>query len=112
MFLAFPLDFQTRDIITQAVGHFGTIITWTSNSRCKSRLLLRCKVTLVRRIPRSLLVCEGNTRGNNGSSWIVPVFVLGPTQFADEFGADEDQIPPNGNQLLENAHFLNDNQNQ
>ena len=27
MFLAFLLDFQTRDIITQAVGHFGTIIT-------------------------------------------------------------------------------------
>ena len=51
----------------------------------------------MRRIPRSLLVCEGNTRGNNGSSWTVPVFVLGPTQFADEFGADEDQIPPNGN---------------
>ena len=72
VFLAFPLDFQTRDIITQVVGHFGTIITWTSNSRCKSRLLLRCKVTLVSRIPRSLLVYEGNAgviMAPHGQSW-------------------------------------------
>jgi hypothetical protein len=27
MFLAFPLDFQTREIITQAVGLFGSVIT-------------------------------------------------------------------------------------
>jgi len=66
----------------------------------------------VSKIPRSLLVCEGNVGGNNGSSWIVLAFVLGPTQFAYEFGADEDQIPPNGNLHLENAHFLNENQNQ
>lgn len=108
MFLAFPLDFQTRDIISQAVGH--TIITWTNNARCKSRLLLRCKVTLVSRIPRSLLICEGNVGGNNGSSWAVPVYVLSSLH-ADEFAADEDQIPPNGNPHPENAHFLNVNLN-
>jgi len=51
----------------------------------------------VSRIPRSLLVYEGNVGGNNGSSWTVLVFVLGLTQFTNEFGADEDQIPPNGN---------------
>jgi hypothetical protein len=111
MFLAFPLDFQTRDIISQAVGHFGTVITWTNNSRCKSRLLLRCKVTLVSRIPRSLLVCEGNAMGDNGSSWSVPVFVL-DSKHADVLGADEDQIPPNGNPHPVNGHFLNANQNQ
>lgn len=37
MFLAFPLDFQTRDIISLAVGHFGTVVTWTNNSMCKSK---------------------------------------------------------------------------
>jgi hypothetical protein len=26
MFLAFPLDFQTREIISQAVGLFGSVI--------------------------------------------------------------------------------------
>ena len=56
MFLAFPLDYQTRDIIEQAVGFFGSVITWTSNTNCKSRVLLRCQVTLVSRIPRSLLI--------------------------------------------------------
>ena len=61
------------------------------------------------RIPRSLLVYEGNAGGNNSSSWTVLVFVLGPTQFADEFSADEDYIPPNGNPHPENAHFLNEN---
>jgi hypothetical protein len=110
MFLAFLLDFQTRDIISQAVGHFGTIITWTNNTRCKSRLLLRCKVTLVSRIPRSLLVCEGNVGGNNGSSWSILVFVLNSQQ-TDEFAGDEDQIPSNGNPHPENPHFLNQEQN-
>lgn len=107
MFLAFPLDFQTREIISQAVGQFRTIITWTNNRRCKSRLLLRCKVTLVSRIPRSLLVCEGNPVGNHGSSWSVPVFVLNSHQ-TDALAADEDQIPPSGNPHPVNAHFLNE----
>lgn len=49
MFLAMPLDFQTCEIIAQAVGHFGTVTTWTNNSRCKSRVLVRCSVTMVSR---------------------------------------------------------------
>jgi hypothetical protein len=32
MFLAFPLDFQTREIITQAVGLFGSVINWIDNA--------------------------------------------------------------------------------
>lgn len=111
MFLAFPLDFQTREIISQAVGYFGTIITWTSNARCKSRILLRCKVTLVSRIPRSLLICEGNAVGDNGSSWSVPVFVLS-SQHNDNLAGDEDLIPPNGNPHPVSGHFLNVNQNR
>lgn len=89
MFLAFPLDLQTREIISHAVGFFGTVITWTGNSKCKSRILLRCKVTLVSRVPRSILVCEGNAVGDNGSSWSVPIFVLS-SQHTDEFVVDED----------------------
>jgi hypothetical protein len=46
MFLAFPLDFQTREIISQAVGLFGSVKNWIDNSRCRSRILLRCNVTL------------------------------------------------------------------
>jgi hypothetical protein len=57
-----------------------------------------------------LLICEGNVGGNNGSSWAVPVFVLS-SQHTNEFAADEDQIPPNGNPHPENAHFLNVNLN-
>jgi hypothetical protein len=76
MFLAFPLDYQTKEIISQAVGYFGSVITWTNNARCRSRLLLQCKVTLISRIPRSLLICQGTAIGNHGSSWSVPVFVL------------------------------------
>jgi hypothetical protein len=32
MFLAFPLDCQTRDILQKAVGLFGSVVTWTDNS--------------------------------------------------------------------------------
>jgi hypothetical protein len=49
--------------------------------------------------------------GDNGSSWSVPVFVL-DSKHADVLGADEDQIPPNGNPHPVNGHFLNANQNQ
>jgi hypothetical protein len=104
MFLAFPLDFQTRSIISQAVGLFGDVITWTDNSRCKSRILLRCKVTLVSRIPRSLIISEGSTVGATGNSWTVPVFVL-DSHLNDIEPADEDQIPPNGNPHPDNLHF-------
>jgi hypothetical protein len=105
MFLAFPLDYQTKEIISQAVGYFGSVITWTSNARCQSRILLRCKVSLISRIPRSLLICQGTTIGNHGSSWTVPVFVLSSNP-TDDFPGDEDQIPPNGNPHPVNPHFL------
>lgn len=63
MFLGFPLDFQTLDIISQVLGLFGTIATWTGNSRCRSRVLLRCRITQVNRVPRSLIIAEGNPIG-------------------------------------------------
>jgi hypothetical protein len=96
MFLAFPLDFQTRDIISQAVGLFGSVKNWIDNSRCRSRILLRCNVTLVSRIPRSIIISEGNPMGDHGNSWTVPVFVLSSHQ-NDVVAGDEDPIPANGN---------------
>jgi hypothetical protein len=96
MFLAFPLDFQTREIITQAVGLFGSVINWIDNARCRSRLVLRCKVTLVSRIPRSIAISEGNPMGDQGNSWTMPVFVLNSVQ-NDVMAGDEDPIPGNGN---------------
>jgi hypothetical protein len=96
LFLAFPLDFQTREIITQAVGLFGSVINWIDNARCHSRLVLRSKVTLVSRIPRSIVISEGNPLGDHGSSWTVPVFVLNNVQ-NDVMAGDEDPIPGNGN---------------
>jgi hypothetical protein len=68
MFLAFPLDFQTRDIISQVVGLFGSVKNWIDNSRCHSCILLRCNVTLVSRIPRSIIISEGNPMGDHGNS--------------------------------------------
>jgi hypothetical protein len=96
VFLAFPPDFQTRDIIVQEVGLFGSVVNWIDNSRCCSRILLRCKVTLISRIPRSIVISEGNPMGDNGSSWTVPVFVLNNQQ-NDVLAGDEDPIPGNGN---------------
>jgi hypothetical protein len=96
MFLAFPLDFQTHDIISQAVGLFGSVKNWIDNSRCHSRILLRCNVTLVSRIPRSIIISEGNPMGDHGNSWTVPVFVLSSHQ-NDVIAGDEDPIPANGN---------------
>lgn len=87
------------------------MVTWTNNYRCKSRLLLRCKVTLVSRIPRSLLICEGSLVGENGSSWSIPIFILS-SQLNDIGAGDEDQIPPNGNPHPVNGFFLNVNDNQ
>jgi hypothetical protein len=96
MFLAFPLDFQTREIISQVVGLFGSVINWIDNARCCSRLVLRCKVTLVSRIPRSIIISEGNPMGDHGHSWTVPVFVLNSAQ-NDVMAGDEDPVPGNGN---------------
>jgi hypothetical protein len=121
MFLAFPLDFQTRDIISQAVGLFGSVKNWIDNSRCRSRILLRCNVTLISRIPRSIIISEGNPMGDHGNSWTVPVFVLSSHQ-NDVIAGDEDPIPANGNphpeagqpqNNMDNHHFQeNDNQIQ
>jgi hypothetical protein len=96
MFLAFPLDFQTREIISQVVGLFGSVKNWIDNSRCRSRILLRCNVTLVSRIPRSIIISEGNQLGDHGNSWTVPVFILSSHQ-NDVVAGDEDPIPANGN---------------
>jgi hypothetical protein len=78
-FLASPLDFQTQDILQQAVGLFGSIVTWTDNSRFRSRILLRCRVTFVSRIPRSIVISESGTVADGGHSWTVLVFVLDST---------------------------------
>jgi hypothetical protein len=96
MFLAFPLDFQTRDILQQAVGLFGSVVTWIDNSRFRSRILLRCRVTLVSRIPKSIVISESGTVADGGHSWIVPVFVLDSNP-KDVLPGDEDPIPLNGN---------------
>jgi hypothetical protein len=96
MFLAFPLDFQTCDILQQAVGLFGSVVTWTDNSRFQTRILLRCRVTFVSRIPRSIVISESGTVADGGHSWTVPVFVLDSNP-NDVLPGDEDLIPPNGN---------------
>jgi hypothetical protein len=96
MLLAFPLDFQTREIVQQAVGLFGSIITWTDNSKFRYRILLRCRVTFVSRIPRSIVISESGTVADGGHSWIVPVFVL-DSNSNDVLLGDEDPIPHNGN---------------
>jgi hypothetical protein len=99
LFLAFPLDFQTRDILQQAVGLFGSVVTWTDNSRFRSRILLRCRVTFVSRIPRSIVIIESGMVADGGHSWTVPVFVL-ESNPNDVLPGDEDLIPPNGNPHL------------
>jgi hypothetical protein len=96
MFLAFHLDFQTREILQQAVGLFGSIVTWIDNTRFRSRILLRCRVTFVSRIPRSIVISESGMVADGGHSWTVPVFVLDSNP-NDVLPGDEDPIPPNGN---------------
>jgi hypothetical protein len=96
MFLTFPLDFQTRETLQQAVGLFGSVVTWTDNTRFRSRILLRCRVTFVSRIPRSIVISESGTVADGGHSWTVPVFVLDRNP-NDVLPGDEDPIPPNGN---------------
>jgi hypothetical protein len=58
MFLCFPLDCQTKGYIEQVVNHFGIVLTWTSNAHCKSRVLVRCTVLHVNKVPRSVIVCR------------------------------------------------------
>jgi hypothetical protein len=96
MFLAFPLDFQTWEILQQAVGPFGLVVTWTDNTRFRSIILLRCRVTFFRRIPRSIVISERGTVADGGHSWTVLVFVLDSNP-NDVLLGDEDPIPPNGN---------------
>jgi hypothetical protein len=108
IFLAFPLDFQTREIISQVVGLFGSIITWTNNSRFRSRIFLRCRVTFISRIPRSLIIAKSGCVADSGLSWLVPVFVLDST-LNDVLPAVEDPIPPNGNPHPDGANGIFEN---
>jgi hypothetical protein len=109
MFLCFPLDYQTKGYIEQVVNYFGTVLTWTSNSNCKSRVLVRCSVLHTNKIPRSVLVCKPAVVGGAGLSWTVPVFVLN-SQNNEPILGDEDPIPEDGNPhpfpgpQLENQH--------
>jgi len=96
MFLCFPLDYQTKGYIEQAINHFGIVLTWTSNSNCKSRVLVRCSVLHTSKIPRSVIVCRPAVVGGAGHSWTVPVFVLN-SQNNEIIPGDEDPIPDDGN---------------
>ena len=96
MFLCFPLDYQTKGYIEQAVNHFGSVLTWTSNANCKSRVLVRCSVLHISKAPRSVIVCKPANIGGAGQSWTVPVFVLN-SQNNENLPADEDPVPDDGN---------------
>jgi len=62
----------------------------------KSRLLVRCSVLHVSRIPRSIIVCKPASVGGAGHSWTVPVFVLN-SQNNEQIPGDEDPILDDGN---------------
>jgi len=96
MFLCFPQDYQTKGYIEQAVNHFGTVLTWTNNTNCKSRVLVRCSVLHISKIPRSVIVCRPATVGGAGHSWTVAVFVLN-SQNNEHIPGDEDSVPDDGN---------------
>lgn len=104
--LAFLVMFHA--VHSSLVGLFGMVVTWTDNSRCRSRVLLRCKLTRISRIPRSLIICEGGPVGDNGDSWTVLVFVLN-SHMNDVVAADEDNIPTNANPHPENPNALHFN---
>jgi hypothetical protein len=95
MFLAFPLDFQTREILQQAVGLFGSVVTWTDNTRFRSRILLRCCVIFVSRIPISIVISESGTVADGGHSWTVPVLCWIATQMMSFLGM-RTPFPPMG----------------
>lgn len=96
MFLCFPLDYQSKGYIEQAVNLFGTVVTWTSNTHCRSRVLVKCVVLHTSKIPRSVLVCKPAVVGGAGHSWTVSVFVLN-SENNELIPGDEDPIPADGN---------------
>lgn len=75
---------------------FGTVLTWTNNDNYKSRVLVRCSVLHINKIPRSVIVCKPGLVGAAGQSWSVPVFVMN-SQHNDQLPADEDLVPQDGN---------------
>jgi hypothetical protein len=68
MFLCFPLDYQTKGYIEKAVNLFATVVTWTNNTHCRSRVLVKCAVLHTSKIPRSVLVCKPAVVGGAGHS--------------------------------------------
>lgn len=91
--------------MSQAVGHFGHVVTWTNNSGCKSRVLVRCAVTLINKIPKSLIICQRTQISEGGHAWAVSVYVLNSFLNARQDG-DEDPIPPDGNPHQVNGSFF------
>lgn len=96
MFLCFPLDYQTKGYIEQAINLCGIVVTWTNNTHCRSRVLVKCAVLHTSKIPRSVLVCKPTILGGAGHSWTVPVFVLN-SHNNDLIPGDEDPILEDGN---------------
>ena len=75
MFLGFPLDYQLIDVIKAAVAPFGRLIRWFEGPN-KSRVLVKCLVLTLERVPHSLVISQGSLLGGNGRSWSVHVFIL------------------------------------
>jgi hypothetical protein len=85
---------DVRDYLASRL--FGSIANSIDNVICRSRIILRCEVTMVSRIPKSIIISEGNAMGDHGNSWTVPIFVLNSNP-NDVMAGDEDPIPVNGN---------------
>ena len=95
MFLGFPLDYQTQDLIKAVVAPFGRLLHWFEVPN-KSRVLVQCMLLSPDRVPRSVMVSQGTLLGGNGRSWSVPTYIL-DGHFPNIFPPDEDPVPADGN---------------
>ena len=95
MFLGFPLDYQLPEFVRAAVSPFGHLLNWLEGPN-KYRVLSKCLLLSLERVPWSLVISQGTLIRGAGRSWSVLVFVLNG-QFLDIFPQDEDPVPFDGN---------------
>jgi hypothetical protein len=89
-------DYRNDFDISSTVATFGKFHYWNRDDPIKERILVYASFTSPALVPRDVVLGKFSTVGGVKESWTAPVFILS-AEFAKQFPADEDPMPPDGN---------------
>jgi hypothetical protein len=87
LYLGFPLNYQTTQIISSAVEDFGLLSIWQNPRGNNKFVLVRAAIVDPKFVPKTLVIHQ---LGGARRSWTVPVIMLRST----DWNAHEAAVPP------------------